>query len=137
MIDPQSLQQVHLALFQQQEGTDDAFLPLGSLALALPTPSYGPCACFADLCRGAWYTTLFIKKIARLVTPQVTGHVEKAEALLGIRVVDEPAAVMAVSHARGEIAIARLAIRKGREAVDRAEEEERYVGVRWSVYFIA
>ncbi|CAM9933789.1 unnamed protein product [Scytosiphon promiscuus] len=57
---------------------------------------------------------------------KVTGHVEKAEALLGVRVVvDEPAATAAVSHARGEIAIARLSIRKARAAVDRAEEEER------------
>lgn len=137
MVDPQSLLHVHLALFQQQNGTDDTFLSPGSLALARPTPTYGPCACFADLYLGAWYTTLFIKTNARLVTPQVTGHVEKAEALLGVRVVDEPAAVMAVSHARGEIAIARLAIRKAREAVDRAEEEGRYVGVRWSLYLFA
>lgn len=56
---------------------------------------------------------------------KVTGRVEKAEALLGARVVDEPAATEAVSHARGEIAIARLSIRKAKEAVDRAEEEER------------
>lgn len=57
---------------------------------------------------------------------QVTGHVERAEALLGVRmVVDEPAATAAVSHARGEIAIARLSIRKARAVVDRAEEAER------------
>lgn len=56
---------------------------------------------------------------------QVTGSVEKAEELLGVHVVDEPAATAAVSQARGEIAIARLAIRKARMAVDRAEEEER------------
>lgn len=56
---------------------------------------------------------------------KVTGHVEKAEALLGVFNVDEAAATPAVSHARGEIAIARLAIRKAREAVNRAEEEER------------
>lgn len=58
---------------------------------------------------------------------QVQGHVEQAETLLGIRVVDEPAATMAVSRARGEIAIGRLSIRKAKEAVDRAEEEERCV----------
>lgn len=59
---------------------------------------------------------------------QVTEHVEKAEALLGVRrdaSIDEPAATAAVSTARGEIAIARLSIRKARASVDRAEEEER------------
>eukprot|EP00903_Cladosiphon_okamuranus_P016992 g15661.t1 len=59
---------------------------------------------------------------------KVTEHVERAEALLGVRhdaFVDEKAATAAVSTARGEIAIARLSIRKARAAVDRAEEEER------------
>lgn len=64
----------------------------------------------------------------RVVVEQVTEHVERAEALLGVRhdtFVDEKAATAAVSTARGEIAIARLSIRKARAAVDRAEEEER------------
>ncbi|CAM9575627.1 unnamed protein product [Ectocarpus sp. 12 AP-2014] len=58
---------------------------------------------------------------------KVTGHVEGAEALLGVRevLVDEPAATAAVAHARGEVAIARLSVRKAKAAVDRAEEEER------------
>ncbi|CAM9674948.1 unnamed protein product, partial [Ectocarpus sp. 8 AP-2014] len=58
---------------------------------------------------------------------KVTGHVEGAEALLGVResLVDEPAATAGVAHARGEVAIARLSVRKAKAAVDRAEEEER------------
>lgn len=59
---------------------------------------------------------------------QVAKLVEKAEELLGVRhdaFVDEPAATVAVSTARGEIAIARLSIRKARASIDRAEEEER------------
>ncbi|CAB1101046.1 unnamed protein product [Ectocarpus sp. CCAP 1310/34] len=58
---------------------------------------------------------------------KVTGHVEGAEELLGVReaLVDEPAATAAVAHARGEVAIARLSVRKAKAAVDRAEEEER------------
>lgn len=55
----------------------------------------------------------------------MTDHVEEAEGLLDARVVDEPAATRSVSRARGEIAIARLSIRKARQAADKAEEEAR------------
>lgn len=60
---------------------------------------------------------------------------DKAESLLSAYSVDEPAATAAIAHAKGEVAIARLSIRKAREVVDRAEEEERYpyVCVRVSV----
>lgn len=62
------------------------------------------------------------------VFDQVAEHVERAETLLSVRhdaFVDEPAATAAVSTARGEVAIARLSVRKARASVDRAEEEER------------
>ena len=49
----------------------------------------------------------------------------KAETLLGVYEVDEPAATTAVAHARGEIAIAKLSIRKAVEAVNKAEAQER------------
>lgn len=55
----------------------------------------------------------------------MTGRVEEAEALLGAFIVDEEAAIAAVSHAKGDIAIARLSMRKARETVDKAEAEER------------
>lgn len=61
----------------------------------------------------------------RLSNAQVTGYVEKAQALLGVYDVDEQAATAAVTHARGEIAIAKLSIRKAVAGVNKAEEEER------------
>lgn len=56
----------------------------------------------------------------------MTGRVEEAEALLGAFIVDEEAAIAAVSHAKGDIAIARLSMRKARETVDKAEAKERW-----------
>lgn len=64
--------------------------------------------------------------VNRLSNGQVTGYVEKAQALLSVYDVDVQAATAAVSHARGEIAIAKLSIRKSVEGVNKAEEEERY-----------
>lgn len=64
--------------------------------------------------------------VDRLSNAQVTGYVEKAQALLSVYDVDVQAATAAVSHARGEIAIARLSIRKAVEGVNKAEEEDRY-----------
>lgn len=57
------------------------------------------------------------------------GHVGKTETLLGVHdtMVDEKKATAAVSHARGELAIARLSIRKAKQAVGKAEDEERCV----------